>query len=74
MDLSCKCIHMYGNETDYLIRFNQGSLLASGCSQTKVLEANQVSTNRGSTFKNLMNVGSGFAEQLEDAVVVVPLH
>lgn len=59
MDSSCKFADMYGNETDYLIRCSQGSLLASGCPQTKVLKANQVLTNQVLTVKNLMNVGSG---------------
>lgn len=49
MDSSCKLVDMYGNETDYLIRF---SLLAN---DTKVLKDNQVSA----TVRNLMNVGSG---------------
>lgn len=50
MDSSCKLVDMYGNETDYLIRF---SLLAN---DTKVLKDNQVSA----TVRNLMNVGSGW--------------
>lgn len=59
MDSSCKFVDMYGNETDYLIRRCQRGLLAIGCSQTKVLKANQVSTNKVLTVENLMNVGNG---------------
>lgn len=52
MDSSCKLVDMYGNETDYLIRFSLRGLLASGCPQTKVLKANQVSTNQVLTVEN----------------------
>lgn len=59
MDSSWKLVGMYGNETDYIIRFSHCGLLASGCPQTEVLKANQVSTNQVLTVKDLMNVGSG---------------
>lgn len=60
MDSSWKLLWTcMGMRPTRIIRFSQCGLLASGCPETSVLKANQVSTNQVLSVKNLMNVGSG---------------